>query len=279
MAGATNLTIPGEPSLTRHIRETARRDALGHAVILSGQGALEEAARFLAAAMECTGENKPCGVCGPCQKVLRGIHPDVVTVTDPDHKNVAVEVLRRTVADAYILPNEGRRKVYIFPDCGLLDPKAQNVLLKVLEEGPPQAAFLFCAASSALLLPTVRSRAVQWRLLGQTQQPRSAGERLCVLLSSGSAADLASFCAELENSKITREELRGLLSDARDLLASALAACYTGAGDAVARDLAGALGRRKLSAAADVLEDLIRQCGYNVGVGHLTGALAAALTA
>ena len=49
----------------------------------------------------------------------------------------------------------------------------------------------------------------------------------------------------------------------------ALAACYTGAGDALARELAGALGRRRLSAAADVLDGFIRQCGYNVGVGHL----------
>ncbi len=278
MTRSVGLAIAGEPGLTRYIREAAGRDALGHAVILSGQGALEEAARFLAAAMECTGADRPCGVCGPCEKVLRGVHPDVITVADPDHKNISVEVLRRVAADAYILPNEGRRKVYIFPDCGLLDPKAQNVLLKVLEEGPPQAAFLFCAASSALLLPTIRSRAVHWRLLGQAgEQGTRGGERLCGLLCGGSAAELTAFCAELENSKITREELRGLLSEARDRLADALAACYTGAGDALARELAGALGRRRLSAAADVLDGFIRQCGYNVGVGHLTGALAAAL--
>ena len=241
MTRSVGLAIAGEPGLTRYIREAAGRDALGHAVILSGQGALEEAARFVA---------------------------------DPDHKNISVEVLRRVAADACILPNEGRRKVYIFPDCGLLDPKAQNVLLKVLEEGPPQAAFLFCAASSALLLPTIRSRAVHWRLLGQAgEQGTRGGERLCGLLCGGSAAELTAFCAELENSKITREELRGLLSEARDRLA----ACYTGAGDALARELAGALGRRRLSAAADVLDGFIRQCGYNVGVGHLTGALAAAL--
>ena len=152
--------IPGEPRLTERLREAAGRDALGHALILSGQGDLAAAARFAAAAMECQGENRPCGLCGPCRKVLRGIHPDVTTVEDPEHKNIAIDVLRDVVADDYTLPNEGRRKIYIIPDCGLLDPKAQNVLLKVVEDGPSHAAFLFCAVNSAALLPTIRSRAV-----------------------------------------------------------------------------------------------------------------------
>ena len=158
------LTIPGEPLLAQRLREAAGRDALGHALILSGQGDLPAAARFAAAAMECIGEGRPCGMCLPCRKVMRGVHPDIVTVTDPDHKNISVDVLRDVVADAYTLPNEGRRKVYVFPDCALLEAKAQNVLLKVVEDGPPHAAFLFCAANSAALLPTIRSRAVEWKL-------------------------------------------------------------------------------------------------------------------
>ena len=121
--------IPGEPRLTERLREAAGRDALGHALILSGQGDLAAAARFAAAAMECQGENRPCGLCGPCRKVLRGIHPDVTIVEDPEHKNIAIDVLRDVVADAYTLPNEGRRKIYIIPDCGLLaiSSKKQDV--------------------------------------------------------------------------------------------------------------------------------------------------------
>ncbi|MFR5405504.1 MAG: hypothetical protein ACLTG0_08955 [Oscillibacter sp.] len=80
-------------------------------------------------------ESRPCGVCPACRKVLAGIHPDVITVRDPDHKNIAVDVVRAIRADAYIRPNEGRRKVYVFPDCALLTEQDQNVLLKVVEEG------------------------------------------------------------------------------------------------------------------------------------------------
>ena len=229
------LTIPGEPLLAQRLREAAGRDALGHALILSGQGDLPAAARFAAAAMECIG--------------------------------------------AYTLPNEGRRKVYVFPDCALLEAKAQNVLLKVVEDGPPHAAFLFCAANSAALLPTIRSRAVEWKLSPPEERAGAddGARTLCELLCRGQAAELAAFCAALEAGKTEREALRSLLSGARDLVAAGLAACYGAGGDPLAQRLAREVGRRRLSAAADTLQSFLRQCGTNVGVGHLAGALAVEL--
>ena len=165
--------------------------------------------------MECEGGDRPCGACAPCRKVLRGIHPDVAVVEDPEHRNVAVEVLRRAAADAYILPNEGRRKVYIFPDCSLLDGKAQNVLLKVVEDGPVHAAFLFCAANSAVLLPTIRSRTAEWKLSPPPETAAEDGQarRLCELICGGRAP---------EGLRVTQDgALRALLSQKdRELLAA-----------------------------------------------------------
>lgn len=279
MAEREKLTIPGEPRLSHRIREAAGRDALGHAAVLSGQGDLTAAARFLAAALQCRGADKPCGVCPDCRKALRDIHPDVIMVTDPDHKNVSVDVLRRVASGASVLPNEGRRKVYIFPDCSLLDGKAQNVLLKVVEDGPVHAAFLFCAANSAVLLPTIRSRTAEWKLSPPPETAAEDGQarRLCELICGGRAAELAAFCAELENSRISREELKELLSDTRDLLVSGLAAVYTGQGDPLAGQLAG-LGKYRLSSIVEKLGKFIRQCNFNIGVGHLLGALAVELS-
>lgn len=278
MAQQEPLTIPGEPRLSRRIREAANRDALGRASVLSGQGDLAAAARFTAAALLCRGTDRPCGVCQDCRKILRNVHPDVLTVTDPDHKNISVDVLRNVTADASVLPNEGRRKVYIFPDCSLLDGKAQNVLLKVVEDGPAHAAFLFCAANSAVLLPTIRSRTAEWKLSPPPETAAEDGQarRLCELICGGSAPEITAFCVELETGKITREELKKLLSDTRDLLTAALAAACTGQGDALAVRLAG-LGKYRLSSIVEKLGAFIRQCNYNIGVGHLLGALAAEL--
>ena len=177
--------------IARRIREAASRGTLSHALLFSGSGALTSAARYAAAAMECQGGQKPCGVCPACRKVLSGIHPDVVTVRDEQHKNLSVDTIRQIRADAYIRPNEGARKVYIFPDCAILTEQDQNVLLKIVEEGPPYAAFLFCAENSSVVLQTLRSRCVELKLhpAGTGEKESSeAGVELCRLLAAGKKA-------------------------------------------------------------------------------------------
>ena len=275
-----HMTIPGNEVLAGQISAAAANGALSHAIVLTGEGDLAAAARFTAAAMQCGESHRPCGKCAACGKVERGIHPDVITVEDPEHKNISMDVLRSVRADAYIIPNEGARKVYIFPDCDKLDPKSQNVLLKVVEEGPPHAAFIFCAENSAQLLQTIRSRSVELKLFPAERKAEfcEEAERLCLLLCERKGADIAAFCTDLENSKTGREELQSILSDARDLLTAALAASYgAGNGSALPARLAREMGRRRITAAIDVLQKFIRECGYNIGVGHLTGALAVAL--
>ncbi|MDE6456762.1 MAG: DNA polymerase III subunit delta', partial [Dysosmobacter sp.] len=129
-----------DPVLSR-LRAAAARGALSHALLFTGPGDRPAAARFAAAALQCTGpaRSRPCGACPACRKVREDIHPDVTTVRDEAHKFLSVETIRELRRDAYIRPNEGARKVYIFPDCALLTEQDQNVLLKLVEEGPPYA--------------------------------------------------------------------------------------------------------------------------------------------
>ena len=275
---AQKMTIPGNTALASHISHAAECGSLSHAVILSGQGDLAAAARFAAAAMQCTAGNRPCGACAACDKIGRDIHPDVITVVDEDHKNIAVDVLRDVRADAYILPNEGQRKIYIFPDCSKLEARAQNVMLKVIEEGPDHASFIFCAENSSVLLPTIRSRAVEYKLAPAEKTSASEdAHRLCSLILQRKRTQIVSFCTDLENRKISREELQQLLSDTRTLLTDVLAASYGTADRTAAADPAGEIDRRRVMAAIDILQQFIRNCGYNIGVGHLSGALSVAL--
>ena len=270
-------TARGQSALAERIRLLAARHRLSHAIILTGHRDLPAAARQLAAAMECTGAHPPCGQCLPCRKVLSGIHPDVAVVEDPEHKMISINVLRALRSDAYILPNEGRRKVYIFPDCALLDARAQNVLLKVVEEGPSHAAFLFCAANSAVLLPTVRSRCVEWNLGEEDLSVPAAdarAEELCALLDRGDKLGLAAFFTSLEAGKTGREEVQRVLEHAWELVGQSLLAA-SGCGG---RNLCPHLSRRQLSAAADLLKDFAGQLRFNLGVGQVAGALAVGLS-
>lgn len=264
----------------------AARGALSHALLFTGPGDRLSAARFAAAAFQCTGpeDRRPCGVCPACRKVREDIHPDVLTVRDDQHKNIAVEAVREVRRDAYIRPNEGRRKIYLFPDCALLTEQDQNVLLKLVEEGPPYAAFLFCAENPAVVLQTLRSRCVELKLppaAGGSGEEDADGEALCRCLARGKPGSIAELAVRLEKKKPSREALAAALERSRSLCAQALLLLYGKAPEERDRELAALLGNRltktQIMRTIEVLEKYHRECGYNVGPGHVLGALAAEL--
>lgn len=279
---------PSDPAALR-IREAAARDTLSHAVLFTGAGDLAGAAQYAAAALECEGTGaRPCGVCPACRKVSAGIHPDVATVRDEAHRNIAVDVVRNLRADAYIRPNEGRRKVYIFPDCGVLTEQDQNVLLKIVEEGPPYAAFLFCAENAAAVLQTLRSRCVELRLHPPAEGGGAdrgavpeAAEALCRAVGSGKRGAAAELAVRLEKKRITREDLAAMLDGCREVFAAALLLLYGQPPEEILRDtssfLAKNLTKSQIMRTMEVLQTYRRECAYNVGPAHVLGALAVEL--
>ena len=270
--------------IARRIREAASRGTLSHALLFSGSGDLGAAAQYAAAAMECQSGQKPCGTCSACRKVFSGIHPDVITVRDEAHKNLSVDTIRQIRSDAYIRPNEGSRKVYIFPDCTILTEQDQNVLLKIVEEGPPYAAFLFCAENASVVLQTLRSRCVELKLHpAETGEKESseAGVELCHLLAAGKKGSAAELMVRLEKKRLDRDGLAAMLDQARTILAAALLAQYGKAPEGPEAALAAQLGKRltkqRIMGTIELLQTYRGACAYNVGVSHVLGALAVEL--
>ena len=153
----------GNDALKRSLSAAFAADRISHCYLISGPAGSGKhtLARLLAAAMECTaGDKRPCGQCLQCRKVLDEVHPDLITVDDPDRKTVGVDLIRRARTDLYVRPNEGRRKIYLIPRAADLNANAQNALLKVMEEPPDYGAFLLLSESAEKLLPTIRSRCV-----------------------------------------------------------------------------------------------------------------------
>lgn len=275
--------LPENSTLARRLRRAAQGGALPHAIIFSGSGDRMAAARFAAAAMECQAEGgRPCLQCRQCRKVMEDIHPDVQTVQDPDHRELPVDLLRSLRQDAYIRPNDGAAKVYIFPDCDALNQRDQNVLLKLVEEGPPYAAFLFCAETAATLLPTIRSRCVELRLEGQDAalEENEAAAELCRVLARRDPLALAAHLTGLENRRMKREQLLAMMEGAWQASADALLAVCGRSGSCGegAEALRSVFDRRQLQALTDLFRRYCSECQYNVGVGHVLGALNAELT-
>ncbi len=280
-------------SALARVKEAATRGTLSHAIAITGAGDRLSAARYCAAAMECTDpREKPCLKCLQCSKALRGIHPDVVVVEDPEHVNISVAVVRTARAELSVTPNEGARKVLIFPDCSVLPPAGQNALLKVVEEGPPYASFLFCAETSAQLLETIRSRCVELRLQdGETHEEdnglspfvEDGTHDLLTALTGAHRGAVTACLIQMERTKDhpTRIELSQILTRLRAACAHALLAHYGRSAPADLQSLSAmaqkGLTRAQLTRVIAISEHYIKDCSYNVAPKQVLGALAVEL--
>ena len=154
----------GNRRLRDNLTKSLSRGRISHFYLISGpQGSGKHTlARLLASAIFCKDPQKPCGRCLPCRKMKSGNHPDFITIEDPEHKNVAVKIIREFREDVFIRPNESDHKIYLLPqEMGI---EGQNALLKILEEPPHYGVFILLTDNPEKLLPTVRSRCTELAL-------------------------------------------------------------------------------------------------------------------
>ena len=307
----------GNDRLKQTLSASIQKGHISHFYLISGPkgSGKHTLARLLASAILCQGTGKPCGVCGPCRKIGSGNHPDFITVEDPEHKNVAVRIVREIREDAFIRPNESAYKIYLFPQ--ELGIEGQNALLKILEEPPRHGIFILLADNPEKLLTTVRSRCTELKLqalpekllhrqlrmefpqaseedlaaamersgglLGQAKQILSEGGALPpqteLFVKSFAARDslgLTQVLVPLEKWK--RDALLELLQSWMEILEQAFA-CRTGGAKAgnMAKTIAAARGSAELLAAVKTLDKAMTYCRGNVSPAAVCGWLAWAL--
>ncbi len=240
------------------------------ACLVTGPGG-EALARTMAAALVCTAsedpDQVPCLRCAACRRALEGHHPDV-TEAFPGKRQYAIENVRQLRADAWVMPHEAARKVYLLHDVRKMLPVSQNVLLKVLEEGPPYAHFLLVADSPEAVLPTIRSRCVRFtaqEAAGTDPSPEAAeaAEDFYRRLTERDELRLIAWAAALDSNSVNRDQMRDILLALLDRLRRALREERP-------------LTDRQLLAVIDLAETLAEQCDYNLGAAHCAGRLSAA---
>jgi DNA polymerase-3 subunit delta' len=197
-----------------------------------------------------------CGQCDPCKRIAlladpqplidrglaeRGESPDAATVeriplilqTHPDvwalvpdpirlRNPVARPVLhvgqlRAVQRAAYFKPG-GRRRVFILDSAETMRWDYANIFLKILEEPPESATLILLAPNPFMLLPTIRSRCLQFffapletaqveKLLEERTKMKSAERKLAAQLSEGSPGLAMTFDLD-ETMRLRREVLR-----------------------------------------------------------------------
>jgi DNA polymerase III subunit delta' len=191
----------GNKAVVTQLRQMLGRGRLPHSILLSGPEGVGKyrLALMMARAINCAvqpvtdGLPDFCGVCDPCvrigaaedlsariaeavaardemrdadkreTRILVQTDPDVLVIPpDPPQLLVKVGQVRTVIERSHRHPAE-RRRIFIFPQAKFMK-EAANSLLKVLEE-PADAMHIFLLAEHpGELLPTMRSRCVNFRL-------------------------------------------------------------------------------------------------------------------
>lgn len=89
--------------------------------------------------------------------VMAGTHPDV-TLVATDRVTISIDEVRELVTQSYYAPSQSRWRVIVMEDADRMTERTSNVLLKALEEPPPQTVWILCAPSVQDVLPTIQSR-------------------------------------------------------------------------------------------------------------------------
>ena len=182
--------IEGQDRAVRLLRRALDGKQLHHAYLVAGDEGVgkELLGRLVAQAANCEAEpaSRPCGACPTCAAIARGVYTDVFWVRPQSElvarglinkgdlegaasREIRVDEVRQLARRLSFALTRGRRKIAVIAPADALNERAQNALLKTLEEPPADTTFLLLTAHPDQLLPTVRSRCARLTLVPLTE--------------------------------------------------------------------------------------------------------------
>ena len=122
-------------------------------------------------------DGTPCGKCPGCRLAEAGTHPDIrfllseeeaarhdLPIPESAGKKLSDEISIAAVRElrdyVALKPHRSPRRVILISPADRIRPDAASVLLKMVEEPPPDLSFIMIAEDLDAILPTLRSRCV-----------------------------------------------------------------------------------------------------------------------
>lgn len=167
----TDLAVKQVNMLYEAVAQSVSQGNFPHGVLVECENEQDgvDFAHHIANCLVCRSENKPCLKCPDCLKAEKGGHPDIFE-TDGikgKSKNFTVDAVREIRSNAFIVPNESDKKIYILKNGQNMNEQAQNALLKILEEPPTYVFFIIVTTSRSAMLETVLSRVQTYSILSE----------------------------------------------------------------------------------------------------------------
>ena len=199
----SNWIVRGHDWAVNHFRKSLRNDRFRHAYLITGIPSIGKShlAHYIAMTLNCTAEEeeqRPCGQCRSCKLLLSGNHPDMIySETDPVTGVLKIDEIRNATRLLALKPYSSKYRVALFHDFDHAQGRAQDAILKTLEEPAPHAVLILMATNPEILLPTITSRCQPIRL-----QPVATKIIQETLSEYGVAEQDAEFLARLSNGRI-----------------------------------------------------------------------------
>ena len=156
MVGFNNII--GHDEIIRHMKNAIKTGKVSHSYILTGEpgSGKKLMAGTFAMTLQCeAGGEEPCQKCDSCKKAMGKNHPDIIMVSHEKPGVITIDEIREQVIhDVSVKPYCSPYKIYIVPDAHMMNPQAQNALLKTIEE-PPEYAVIMPVSYTHLTLPTI----------------------------------------------------------------------------------------------------------------------------
>lgn len=227
--------IVGQDYVLQVLKNSIMRKRLSHAYLFWGPPNVgkEFTAKIFAQSLNCLKENlDACGKCISCQKVKKGLHPDVKIIY-PKGMYLKIDQIRDIIRDINYRPLEGNWKIYIINEAEKMRADAANTLLKTLEEPPVYAVLILLTTTPQSLPSTIISRCQPVRfsrippakILTRLKEETQMEEELSKVIATISAGELGEVIRFKEELILKRDKvLRIILSLSYKELVSVLKA-------------------------------------------------------
>ena len=151
--------VVAQDAIVETLRNAVRLNRLAHGLLFVGPRGTGKTstARIVAKAVNCLNpvDGEPDDICEPCVAIREGRALDVVELDAAS--NNRVDDMRELLPRVYTAPADLRHKVFIIDEVQRIK-EGWDVLLKTLEEPPPDVLFIFCTTDPSGIRPAVISR-------------------------------------------------------------------------------------------------------------------------